>query len=515
MSGKGDMEISLLAIGDRPENYAFRLLKAILEGKGYRVNLIYLNVCRLHSKTTLTQELREQLLSIIKGSSIIGAYIFTFNFHLAIEITRYIRANIDALILWGGAHAIAAPEECTQYADIVCINEGEEALVEIVEKYEKYGRDFDKSGIPNIAYRLGGGVKYNAIKRLDLSLDNLPYPDSSFVRHYYVDSENQLVPFTLEAIKGASGGKFTYITMISRGCPFRCTFCLNSNENRIPYYNGRSVDNVIGELKEVKRQFGGGIDEVMFYDDDFFALPIEYIREFSAKYKEQVGIPISPLNASAVNFSEEKIVQLKYAGVKGVSVGIQSISANGREAYHNPATKERIIRIMEVMTKHPDLRVILHIILGNPYENEDDIVENLLFLNSLPRIYELSPYQLIIYPGTKLFGKVKNDPEHQVRANEGYYLPYYYAKPELSLWNHLAKAYLNQKKGFPWYVRYMLEKRHYPLLKSITKLRVNTGIVNTSIRDYGITATLKKIKDRVVLGQDDKNGRNQEVRRTL
>lgn len=250
----------------------------------------------------------------------------------------------------------------------------------------------------------------------------MPYQDYSFIRHY-VNNEGEISPLTLDAVKSSSEGKFCYITMILRGCPFSCAFCLNSNKNRIPFYLGRSVDNVIGEIKEAKKMFADKIDEVMFYDDNFFALPMEYIDEFSSKWKEHINLPIHPLNVVAPNFSEESLVKLKRAGATGVIVGIQTISKNGRKVYNNPATKERIAKIAKIMEKYPEMRLIFHIILGNPYENEDDIAENLLFLNSLPKIYELSNYQLIIYPGTRLFDKVKNDPQHQERAREGYYIP--------------------------------------------------------------------------------------------
>jgi len=492
--------ISLLALGDRPESYAFRLFKAILEAKGYRVNLVYLNIARLDSPITFTPALQEQLLRLVRSSSIVALYVFTFNFDLAVEITRYIRAHTNALILWGGPHAIAEPEECAQYADIVCINEGEQALPAIVEKYEIHGADFDRTGIANAAYMLKGEMRYNPIERLNSSLDSLPYQDLSLVNHYYVDNANNIVPLTLEDMRKAGEGVFRYITMISRGCPFRCTFCLNSNEHRIPYYVGRSVDNVIGELKEAKRRFGGQMDEVMFYDDDLFALPAEYIADFSAKYKEHIDIPIAPVNASAVSFREDKLIQLKNAGIMGVIVGIQTISTNGRKSYHNPANKDRISRIMEVMKRHSDMRTVLHIMLGNPYENEDDIAENLLFLNSLPKIYDLSPYNLIIYPGTKLVQRIRNDPVHRTRAREGYRLPYYYCKPEMRSWSHLAMAYPGRKREFPGYIRYLLEGHYYTLLKCVAFLgRVRTRIrrLHAFAKEHGLLTTLKKVGDKL------------------
>lgn len=482
------MNISLLAIGDRIENYTFRLFKALLESRGHQVCLVYLNIGRLQSALSLTDSLKKQILDLVRNSEICGLYVFTFNFSIAVEVTRHIKNKTNNLVIWGGPHAIAEPEECGKYADIVCFREGEEALIEIVDRFCREGRGFSKEGIPNIAFREEGVIKLNHTKKLAISLDALPFQDISFKNHYYVNDNNNIVPLTYDVIKKKGGGEFCYITIISRGCPFRCAFCLNSGDNRIPFSIDRSIDNVISELKQAKDTIAGGIDKVMFYDDDFYALPLNYIKEFAEKFKAQVNLPIHPLNSSAANFSEEKFLHLKRAGASGVIVGIQTISKNGREAYHSPATKERIQGIVETVRKYSNQRLILHLILGNPYEDLDDIAENFLFLNSLPKIFELSPYQLVIYPGTKLHERIKHDQKFQARMNEGYSVPYYQAKPELLIWNNLVDRYFARKKDLPRLVIFLLRRRLYLILKIIGF----TQIFFISLRNAGIKKILRK-----------------------
>lgn len=217
------MEVSLIAVGDRPENYTFRLFKALLEREGYRVNLIYLNVCRMDEPLVLTPRLKEQLVDLIKDSGVVGIYVFTFNFFTVVEITQYIRNKTRALILWGGPHAIAEPEECARYADIVCFNEGEEALLKIAKEYHEHGRSFSRIGIPNIAYMESEKIVFNETRKLSFLLDTLPYQDYSFKRHYYVNEKNELVPLTLEELQHKFG-HFRYITIIARGVPAGVVF---------------------------------------------------------------------------------------------------------------------------------------------------------------------------------------------------------------------------------------------------------------------------------------------------
>jgi anaerobic magnesium-protoporphyrin IX monomethyl ester cyclase len=482
------MDITLIALGDRVENYTFRLFKALLEKNGYQVTLIYLNIGHLTSSNKLDDDLKAQLQELIRSAKLVGIYVFTFNFYLAVEISEHIHSISEALVVWGGPHAIAEPEECAQFADIVCFNEGEEAIIEISSRLVKKGKSFDRGGIPNIAYRMGDTVMFHPYKRLTVSLDTLPFPDFSFKRTYYVNEHNQIVPLTFELLIKSDSDKFCYITMISRGCPFRCAFCLNSNDNHIPFYLGRSVKNVIDELKYVKQIGGGHIWEIMFYDDNLFALPIAFIKEFTHAYKEQIGLPIHFVNAAPGTFNEEKLQLLKSAGVKGIVVGIQTISKNGRAVYGNPATKENISEIVKVMLNYPDMQLIFHLIFGNPYEDKHDIAENLLFLNSLPKIFEVNNYQLTIYPGTKLYYKVKSDLRFQHRAKEGYQLPYYYSRPELRMWNLLMANYLSKKKEFPGYITKLLEMRQYSVLKGIIFLQHACGY----IKKHGIVFTFLK-----------------------
>jgi hypothetical protein len=84
---------------------------------------------------------------------------------------------------------------------------------------------------------------------------------------------------------------------------------------------------------------------------------------------------------------------------------------------------------------------------------------------------------------------VKNDPKYSHRAKEGYYVPYYYTKPALAVWNHLTVDYLGKKQGFPRPIKFMLEHKLYFLLK----LTVNIKSAMGSLAKRGIIGTLKRV----------------------
>lgn len=57
-------------------------------------------------------------------------------FDNAVQITKKLKANLDVPVMWGGVHPTMRPSECLDYADIVCIGEGEETLREVAATME-------------------------------------------------------------------------------------------------------------------------------------------------------------------------------------------------------------------------------------------------------------------------------------------------------------------------------------------------------------------------------------------
>lgn len=47
-------------------------------------------------------------------------------------VTEYLKKyHVPAPIVWGGIQSTVEPEVCLEYADIVCLGEGEDALLEL------------------------------------------------------------------------------------------------------------------------------------------------------------------------------------------------------------------------------------------------------------------------------------------------------------------------------------------------------------------------------------------------
>jgi len=120
----------------------------------------------------------------------------------------------DSFTILGGPHASFLPidtlRECPEL-DAVCIGEGEETIVDLVEALSKRR---DLSSVKGVAYRSRGKIRMNQARPFIEDLDSIPFP----ARH--------LLPMDKYTVLG----KRTIIChiMSSRGCPFRCIFCSSS-----------------------------------------------------------------------------------------------------------------------------------------------------------------------------------------------------------------------------------------------------------------------------------------------
>ncbi len=183
----------------------------------------------------------------------------------AVQITRKLKMELAVPVLWGGIHPTVRPLECLKHAEMVCIGEGEEALVELVKKIE-HGLSYDD--IPGIMVK--GREDVFRPRTLIQDLNSLPFPDNSY-KDYYM-----LVGQEIRKMNDAMLKKYFisihYRTLTSRGCLFSCTYCCNSTLHRMfthqKMLRKRSVDNIIEELIQIKSKLP--FLKVIEFSDDAF-----------------------------------------------------------------------------------------------------------------------------------------------------------------------------------------------------------------------------------------------------
>lgn len=399
--------------------FGVRTLSSVLKRAGFQVRIIFLpgGIGRLRFDSSYIYRYPSKTLSRIadlcREADLIGLSFMSLYFDRAVQVTDHLRKEFPRKpILWGGTHPTYRPEQCLNHCDGVCIGEGESAIVEIVRRMAS-GADY--SEVPGCWFRKGSGIRKNGAGSIVENLDELPFIDYDFRDHYVFEwRSGEVDQITPEIMKEqflklpyfGNRHRFAYRTMSSRGCPHKCSYCASSAMKRL---RRRSVDHVIRELKEVTQQFDY-IEIVSFFDDTFFAAPVEYFEEFRDRYKDEIGLPFHA-QCSPTTLDKRKLDLLVDAGLYFTEMGIQTGSKRIQQMYRRVVPDEKILSAAALLNGCSSRLLVpdYHIILDNPWENVEDVRDTLRLLLRLPGKFRLELSSLIFFPGTELNDRARKE----------------------------------------------------------------------------------------------------------
>ena len=339
-------------------------------------------------------------------------------------IKGILQINPKVYIVWGGIHPIVYPEDAIQSANAICIGEGETAFKQFLEAYE---RSDDYTTTNNFWFKESDEIIKNAFLHLHTpeELGNFPFP-------IYMDNEKifetrkGFVPLTVK--RHISNYGVSYWTVWTIGCPYKCTFCSNSKfiENDKHYRKIRysSVDYIIAEVKEALRK-GPYISSVYFADDSFMALPIEVMERFAKKWREEINIPFMIPGVTPGLVKKEKFKILIWGGMQRVRMGIQSGSNRLLKFYKRPNRPGLLLQETSIIADFSDYMIppSYDIILDNPIETRQDVLDTLELLYSIRRPYVLNLYALKVLPNTDLAFQFQQLGIEHKDITDGYMVP--------------------------------------------------------------------------------------------
>jgi len=385
----------------RYQNFPIRIMHALLEPiENVEVYSIFLkngvtNMCDTPSsrEIELFADIVRKIEPHIVGFSVISPFAF-----VAKQLSEIVKKHIpSSLVIWGGIHPTISPESCIDYADILCIGEGEEAIVELAQSV----RDgIPHESIKNLWIKDNGLIIKNPMRPLVQDLDSLPLPSYGNRSYFFIDN-NQMT-------QNDPVLQYDFLSVhASRGCPFSCSYCVNSLLHPFlkglgPYIRLRSVSNVIGEIKQFKKF------EEIYFIDEVFSTNKNWIEEFASRYKKEVGVPFT-IWLNPLLISSDLIRQLADSGLSTIRFGIQTGSDKIRnEVFQRPGNNKQIIDIARKIAEHK-VSITYDLIMDNPYETEKTIMETIALLLQLPKPLSFSLCSLQYFPKYPLTQKALED----------------------------------------------------------------------------------------------------------
>ena len=390
------MKILLLSLLPTTENFGVKYLHASLLQEGHQSAILFI--------PSHTQNVQDPLLDFIASyqPQLIGCGFMSYEAPFAAYIGKSVKARYpDIPFLVGGIHPTISPEECLEYADMVCIGEGEETVLEIARALEK---NAGFAHINNIAFKDDSGITKNPLRPLIDDLDRIPFPEH-LPAHSYVYHGGKILAMDMKLFRQYTryDGK-AYNMITSRGCPFSCAYCCNSFLSRLygtKKIRKRSPGNVIEELRSVIKQFPG-IILVNIHDDCFLAHSREWHEEFVGDYKKWIARPFI-VRSTPLHLTEEKVKTLKPAGLAWVTMGLQSGSERiNREVYHRHVSNEKFLEATDIVRKY-GISGYYDVILDNPFETEEDALKTVRVLQNVRKPFQLQLFTLTFYKGTEIF----------------------------------------------------------------------------------------------------------------
>ncbi len=405
-----------------------RALTALLKQHGHSVRQIFLpadTYSHLHEREghimQMPQTMVADLVGLCEDIDFIGVSFLTSMFDVAVQATRALQMDRpDRPIAWGGFHPTTMPQQGLDFVDIVCVGEGDTALLELADRMEAGEDYFD---VRNFWFKKPDGkVVGNPHRPLVQDLDSLPFQDYTFEDDWsWSEDEQNMVrldwPTFLERMPRYTDRngdmRYTYKTMITRGCPHKCSYCGVAFNHDLykdqKYLRRRSVEHMVAEIKEVTRRFPE-VGLIHFQDDVFFSTSNEEIRKFSDVWQKEVGLPFRA-QCSPTTINEEKYSALIDAGLCFTELGIQTGSSETMRMYKRGMTNEQLLKAVNIISKYGDKIQIpdYHMILDNPWESTEDVMKGLRLLWTLPPPYNLLPSSLVPYPGTEFYHKAIED----------------------------------------------------------------------------------------------------------
>jgi len=321
----------------------------------------------------------------VKDYDYVGISVMTTQIPQALKVSRLTKeSNPDCKIVWGGPHPSFFIKQTARHTliDIVCFGEGELTMLHIVNKKPL-------AEIKGIAYQSGNEIIVNQPQELH-DPKKMPLFNWKLVPKEILNNLH-LIP-----------------SLTSRGCPHRCTFCINAIlKNR---WRTRTAEQVLNDLEIIKsREYFKG-KKLRFWDENFF-VDIERAKQIiDGIIKRDLITPWeTTVRANYLRqgmIDEEFIKKLKQSGCYLLSFGAESGCPRILKKIKKDIMPEDVINSAKMCLKHGIIPQY-SFMAGLPGETRKEVMETLRLIDELVELSDqvqiLGPQAFRPYPGSELY----------------------------------------------------------------------------------------------------------------
>lgn len=315
---------------------------------------------------------------------VFGISVLTASYSRSLDIASALKNFYPkSLVVFGGVHPSALPEEVLQNQQVDIIAQGE-MEDHIVALYMALTEGASLDTIPNLYYRSGGKIIETQKSRARVDLNTLP-----------------LLPYELFTNPRYNLG----VVVSSRGCPYQCIFC----SNRVVIdarYRFKKAALIADEIELLHRKYNQR--HIVFADDNLLVIK-ERVHELLHELcrRDLVGRIEFSFQGRADNTDESLLKALFDHGFKHIAFGMETGSERVMQVINKGETVQKCYEAVQ-LARRIGFHVTATFMMGLPTETHADRMQSVrhAIKSGLDkaRFNNATPY-----PGTKLFEMAKAD----------------------------------------------------------------------------------------------------------
>lgn len=310
------------------------------------------------------------------------------------EIVKEVSPDIHVFL--GGQHPSGMPGLILNKSiDYLLIGESDHTLIDLLNKINN---NEDLKEVEGLVLEENDTIIRTQKKNYP-RVEDLPYP----AWHLFNLEKYWNIGMSDYEINDGKIKKFM-VMITSRGCPHDCYFCTSTlSSGRV--FRERTIDDVISEIKLYKEKYN--IEEVQFWDDNFFVNKSRLKRLLRELIKEFPGMSFETPSGSEVNALDDEVIELlAKAGFYKIFLAIESPNEDIQKA--SVDKKVKVDRVPSVVKKIQEVGMIAEgsFMVGFPNETKKHI-DNTFKVATKFGLDRISFAIVNPLPGTGLYNECK------------------------------------------------------------------------------------------------------------
>jgi len=293
-------------------------------------------------------------------TDLVGITVQIFSARRAYEISAEYRKR-GVPVIMGGMHPTLIPDEVSQHADSIFMNDAEALWPQVIED-----------------------ARHGRLQPVYKGNPSVPQPDSFTRQDLY------------------KGKKYLPLSLLQfgRGCHFTCTFCATGAYFDHGHYH-RDVRQVVGEIERLDRK------AVFFVDDNIVA----NFEAAKAIFRALIPLKIHWVSQASINMTRDRELMslMVKSGCLGHVVGLESIDESNlrlmKKSQNFAGGFQSFQPQLEILRDY-GLQTWAAFTLGHDYDTPESIERTLEF--AVKNKFTFAAFNILLpYPGTPLYKKLQ------------------------------------------------------------------------------------------------------------